>query len=104
MTASSRDSFDASVARDPSCGASVARPVASSSSTRNTSGAPSSASRSCNSPAVSSSPIVNSVWPSTAPASIRWARRITELPVVVSPLRIAQLIGAAPRWRGRREE
>ena len=36
--------------------------------------------RSCSSPAVSSSPIVSSDCPSTAPASIRWARRMTEFP------------------------
>lgn len=42
-------------------------------------------------------------WARIGPASILGASRMTELPVMVSPRMMAQLIGAAPRYFGRRE-
>ena len=84
-TAAPRDSFGASVASDSSCRASLLCPADTSCSVLSTSGAPSRESRSCSSPAVSTGPIGIEAWARIAPASIFCARRMIELPAIVSP-------------------
>ena len=59
--------------------------------------------RSCTSPAVSSGPMGIRSWKRMSPVSISAFRKKVVTPVSVSPFITAQLMGAAPRYLGRRE-
>ena len=58
--------------------------------------------RSCTSPAVSVSEMGTGTRRITRPVSMLWSRKNVVTPVSVSPLITAQLMGAAPRYCGRR--
>ena len=74
-----------------------------SSTVRQTSGAPTFINLSWISSALSVSRISTSSRCNTNPVSISWSNKKVVTPVLVSPLIIAQLMGAAPRYCGNRE-
>ena len=70
----------------------------------NRAAAPKSARRTVRDAASSCSPMETAFWRITSPASSAFAIYMMDTPVSVSPFSIAQLMGAAPRYRGSREE
>ena len=81
----------------------VRRPASSPSTVSTTISAPSTHKRASSSPAVSAQPMAKRRWSRICPASMRGLSWNVVMPVSCSPLAIAQIMGAAPRYAGKSE-
>jgi hypothetical protein len=103
MRQSSFEIFGALVARVPSCSMTFTVPCSIIFTVSKTASEPVADSLSASSPAVSSPPIVIFFCRMILPVSTFSSRKKVVTPVSLSPLMIAQLMGAAPLYRGRSE-
>ena len=100
---SSLDIFGAGEVSALSCVTDFASPVSINRTVSRTTLAPNRESLSCKLPASSSGPMGVRACRMIFPVSTVFSRKNVVTPVSVSPFMIAQLMGAAPRYRGRSE-